>query len=122
MLRKLCTPSAADRQRQVSITADSEDAGSNSIVNYREADWRATSRRWMKRFWHPMHSIGDRPSTRVALDAHGERPRASGGSSGIPTPLAHLRVGAPGRSSSASASWVTYPTLHLCLDHAPACL
>lgn len=76
---------------QVSITADSEDAGSNGIVNYRDADLKnyvtALDRAG---FSIHMHSIGDR-STRIALDAL-QAARASNGDKGIPHTLAHLQV------------------------------
>ncbi|MFU1555502.1 amidohydrolase [Aeromonas sp. A04] len=76
---------------QVSITADSEDAGSNGIVNYRDADLKnyvtALDRAG---FSIHMHSIGDR-STRMALDAL-QAARASNGDKGIPHTLAHLQV------------------------------
>jgi len=76
---------------EVSITADSEDAGSNGIVNYKEADLtRYVTALDGAGFGIHMHSIGDR-STRVALDAL-EAARASNGNSGIPHTLAHLQV------------------------------
>ncbi|MFQ2151753.1 amidohydrolase [Aeromonas sanarellii] len=76
---------------EVSITADSEDAGSNGIVNYREADLaRYVTALDEAGFGIHMHSIGDR-STRVALDAL-EAARAHHGDSGIPHTLAHLQV------------------------------
>ncbi|MBP8224411.1 MAG: amidohydrolase family protein [Aeromonas sp.] len=76
---------------EVSITADSEDAGSNGIVNYKEADLtRYVTALDGAGFGIHMHSIGDR-STRVALDAL-EAARASNGESGIPHTLAHLQV------------------------------
>ncbi len=76
---------------EVSITADSEDAGSNGIVNYKEADLtRYVTALDGAGFGIHMHSIGDR-STRVALNAL-EAARASNGNSGIPHTLAHLQV------------------------------
>ncbi|MBP9678021.1 MAG: amidohydrolase family protein [Aeromonas sp.] len=76
---------------EVSITADSEDAGSNGIVNYKEADLaRYVTALDGAGFGIHMHSIGDR-STRVALDAL-EAARASNGESHIPHTLAHLQV------------------------------
>ncbi|MGE6231739.1 amidohydrolase [Aeromonas media] len=76
---------------EVSITADSEDAGSNGIVNYKEADLaRYVTALDGARFGIHMHNIGDR-STRVALDAL-EAARASNGESHIPHTLAHLQV------------------------------
>ncbi|MDX7842981.1 amidohydrolase family protein [Aeromonas caviae] len=76
---------------EVSITADSEDAGSNGIANYKEADLtRYVTALDGAGFGIHMHSIGDR-STRVALDAL-EAARASNGNSGIPHTLAHLQV------------------------------
>ena len=79
---------------EVSITADSEDAGSNGIVNYKEADLaRYVTALDGAGFGIHMHSIGDR-STRVALDAL-EAARASNGESHIPHTLAHLQVVRP---------------------------
>lgn len=76
---------------EVSITADSEDAGSNGIVNYKEGDLaRYVTALDGAGFGIHMHSIGDR-STRVALDAL-EAARASNGESHIPHTLAHLQV------------------------------
>ena len=76
---------------EVSITADSEDAGSNGIVNYKETDLaRYVTALDGAGFGIHMHSIGDR-STRVALDAL-EAARASNGESHIPHTLAHLQV------------------------------
>lgn len=75
----------------VTITADSEDAGSNGIVNYKDADLkRYISALDKEGFSIHMHSIGDR-STRMALDAL-EAARASNGDHGIPHTLAHLQV------------------------------
>lgn len=75
----------------VTITADSEDAGSNGIVNYQDADLkRYVSALDKEGFSIHMHSIGDR-STRMALDAL-EAARASNGDHGIPHTLAHLQV------------------------------
>lgn len=75
----------------VTITADSEDAGSNGIVNYKDADLkRYVSALDKEGFSIHMHSIGDR-STRMALDAL-EAARASNGDHGIPHTLAHLQV------------------------------
>ncbi|MBV7414759.1 amidohydrolase [Aeromonas sp. sif2433] len=76
---------------EVTITADSEDAGSNGIVNYRDADLkRYVGALDEAGFSIHMHSIGDR-STRMALDAL-EAARASNGDHGIPHTLAHLQV------------------------------
>ncbi|MGR1198141.1 amidohydrolase [Aeromonas hydrophila] len=76
---------------RVTITADSEDAGSNGIVNYREADLkRYVTALDGAGFGIHMHSIGDR-STRVGLDALAAA-RASNGDRGIPHTLAHLQV------------------------------
>lgn len=75
----------------VTITANSEDAGSNGIVNYREADLKRYVTALDKAgFGVHMHSIGDR-STRVGLDAL-EAARASNGNTGIPHTFAHLQV------------------------------
>ena len=75
----------------VTISADSEDAGSNGIVNYREADLKRYITALDKAdFSVHMHSIGDR-STRVGLDAL-EAARASNGNTGIPHTFAHLQV------------------------------
>lgn len=76
---------------EVRITADSEDAGSNGIVNYREADLtRYIGALDKGGFSIHMHSIGDR-TTRTALDAL-TAAKASNGESGIPHTLAHLQV------------------------------
>jgi predicted amidohydrolase YtcJ len=76
---------------QVTITADSEDAGSNGIVNYRDADLKNyVTALDQAGFSIHMHSIGDR-STRMALDAL-QAARASNGDKGIPHTLAHLQV------------------------------
>lgn len=76
---------------EVRITADSEDAGSNRIVNYREADLtRYIGALDKGGFSIHMHSIGDR-TTRTALDAL-TAAKASNGESGIPHTLAHLQV------------------------------
>lgn len=76
---------------QVTITANSEDAGSNGIVNYRDADLKDYVTALDKAgFSIHMHSIGDR-STRVGLDAL-QAARTSNGDKGIPHTLAHLQV------------------------------
>lgn len=76
---------------EVRITANSEDAGSNGIVNYREADLtRYIGALDKGGFSIHMHSIGDR-TTRTALDAL-TAAKASNGESGIPHTLAHLQV------------------------------
>lgn len=76
---------------QVTITANSEDAGSNGIVNYRDADLKDYVTALDKAgFSIHMHSIGDR-STRVELDAL-QAARTSNGDKGIPHTLAHLQV------------------------------
>jgi predicted amidohydrolase YtcJ len=73
---------------EVTITADSEDAGSNGIVNYK-ADLTLRHGAGRGGFGIHMHSIGDR-STRVGLDALAAA-RASNGDRASP-PLAHLQV------------------------------
>ncbi|MGE6098662.1 amidohydrolase [Aeromonas salmonicida] len=76
---------------QVTITANSEDAGSNGIVNYRDADLKDyVTALDNAGFSIHMHSIGDR-STRVGLDAL-QAARTSNGDKGIPHTLAHLQV------------------------------
>ncbi len=76
---------------QVTITANSEDAGSNGIVNYRDADLKDYVTALDKAgFSIHMHSIGDR-STRVGLDAL-QAARTSNGDKRIPHTLAHLQV------------------------------
>ncbi|WP_421312661.1 amidohydrolase [Aeromonas sp. 603404] len=76
---------------EVTITADSEESGSNGIVNYREADLtRYIGALDKAGFSIHMHSIGDR-TTRMALDAL-EAARASNGDHGTPHTLAHLQV------------------------------
>ncbi|MFB0722262.1 amidohydrolase [Aeromonas salmonicida] len=76
---------------QVTITANSEDAGSNGIVNYRDADLKDYVTALDKAgFSIHMHSIGDR-STRVGLDAL-QAARTSNGDKGIPHTQAHLQV------------------------------
>ncbi|MGY3943485.1 amidohydrolase [Aeromonas tecta] len=81
----------ASGSSDVTITADSEDAGSNGIVNYQDADLKRYVGALDKEgFSIHMHSIGDR-STRMALDAL-EAARASNGDHGIPHTLAHLQV------------------------------
>ncbi|GAA0433743.1 amidohydrolase family protein [Aeromonas salmonicida] len=76
---------------QVTITANSEDAGSNGIVNYRDADLKDyVTALDNEGFSIHMHSIGDR-STRVGLDAL-QAARTSNGDKGIPHTLAHLQV------------------------------
>ncbi|WP_349917966.1 amidohydrolase [Aeromonas veronii] len=75
----------------VIITADSEDAGSNGIVNYSDGDLKRYVGALDKEgFSIHMHSIGDR-STRMGLDALSAA-RASNGDHGIPHTLAHLQV------------------------------
>ena len=76
---------------QVTITANSEDAGSNGIVNYRDADLKDyVTALDNAGFSIHMHSICDR-STRVGLDAL-QAARTSNGDKGIPHTLAHLQV------------------------------
>ncbi|WCH21029.1 amidohydrolase [Aeromonas salmonicida] len=76
---------------QVTITANSEDAGSNGIVNYRDADLKDyVTALDNAGFSIHMHSIGDR-STRVGLDAL-QAARTSNGDKGIPHTLAHLQI------------------------------
>ncbi|MGV2704958.1 UNVERIFIED_CONTAM: amidohydrolase family protein [Aeromonas salmonicida] len=76
---------------QVTITANSEDAGSNGIVNYRDTDLKDYVTALDKAgFSIHMHSIGDR-STRVGLDAL-QAARTSNGDKRIPHTLAHLQV------------------------------
>ncbi|MEH8163080.1 amidohydrolase [Aeromonas allosaccharophila] len=93
MLANYQTPHLAMDQagEQVTITANSEDAGSNGLVNYRAADLtRYVGELDKAGFGIHMHSIGDR-TTRMALDAL-EAARASNGDHGIPHTLAHLQV------------------------------
>lgn len=93
MLANYQTPHLAADQggEQVTITANSEDAGSNGLVNYRSADLtRYVGELDKAGFGIHMHSIGDR-TTRMALDAL-EAARASNGDHGIPHTLAHLQV------------------------------
>lgn len=93
MLANYQTPHLAMGQasEQVTITANSEDAGSNGLVNYRAADLtRYVGELDKAGFSIHMHSIGDR-TTRMALDAL-EAARASNGDHGIPHTLAHLQV------------------------------
>ncbi|MGL6004711.1 amidohydrolase [Aeromonas sobria] len=93
MLANYQTPHLAMDQasEQVTITANSEDAGSNGLVNYRAADLtRYVGELDKAGFGIHMHSIGDR-TTRMALDAL-EAARASNGDHGTPHTLAHLQV------------------------------
>ncbi|MFM5716621.1 amidohydrolase [Aeromonas allosaccharophila] len=93
MLANYQTPHLAMDQagEQITITANSEDAGSNGLVNYRAADLtRYVGELDKAGFSIHMHSIGDR-TTRMALDAL-EAARASNGDHGIPHTLAHLQV------------------------------
>lgn len=76
---------------QVTITANSEDAGSNGIVNYRDADLKDyVTALDNAGFSIHMHSISDR-STRVGLDAL-QAARTSNGDKEIPHTLAYLQV------------------------------
>jgi hypothetical protein len=76
---------------EVSITADSEDAGSNGIVNYKEADLtRYVTALDGAGFGIHMHSIGDR-STRVGPRCPGGGPRQQR-QQRHPHTLAHLQV------------------------------
>ncbi|UUM70639.1 amidohydrolase [Aeromonas veronii] len=93
MLTNYQTPHLAADQggEQVTITANSEDAGSKGLVNYRAADLnRYVGALDKAGFSIHMHSIGDR-TTRMALDAL-EAARASNGDHGTPHTLAHLQV------------------------------
>ncbi len=101
---------------EVSITADSEDAGSNGIVNYKEAGSGALRHRagW-GRVWHS-HAQHRRSQHPGGPRCPGGGPRQQRGEQHPPHP-GPPAGGAPGRSEMPRRAW-PLPHLYLCLDHA----